>query len=320
MANQSLKVYQAINAVQQAISKAGISKDRTATGFGSGYAFRGIDDVYNAISPLLAEHNLVILPRCLERIESTRQSGPKTLYFVVVKMEYDFISSVDGSKHVACVYGEAMDSGDKATNKAMSIAYKYACFQTFAIPTEGDNDPDATVYAPGNAQAKPKQAAGQQQQPQTNQQTEAQLKTVPHILTDINKARNIDTLVMIRDYVAARQYSESDIGEIKQALKARHDQLIQKQPAQATQQHGQSRGIKPVQTVLKEILATKTIHDLTTIKNYVFNVGHGEEGYSEFDFRTIKNQLAAQHDKLIQYPTKATAPAGQPNLDDPIPF
>lgn len=320
MANQSLKVYQAINAVQRALASSGISKDRQATGFGSGYAFRGIDDVYNAIAPLLAEHKLVIIPRCVERTETQRPSGNKTLYFVLVKMEFDFISSEDGSKHVACVFGEAMDAGDKATNKAMSIAYKYACFQTFAIPTEGDNDPDATVHAPGNAQAKTKQAAGQQQQPQPNQPAGEQAKSLATILDDINKARNVDTLAMIRDYVAAREYSESDIGEVKQALKSRHDQLMQKRPAQANQQHGQSQGFKPLQSVLKDILATKTVHDLTDIKNYVFNVGHGEEGYTEHDFRIIKNQLAAQHDKLVKYPTKSPAPAVRPNLDDPIPF
>jgi hypothetical protein len=39
-----------------------------------------------------------------------------------------------------------MDSADKATNKAMSAAYKYACLQTFCIPTEGDNDADATTH------------------------------------------------------------------------------------------------------------------------------------------------------------------------------
>lgn len=39
-----------------------------------------------------------------------------------------------------------MDSGDKATNKAMSAAYKYAAFQAFAIPTEGDNDADGSTH------------------------------------------------------------------------------------------------------------------------------------------------------------------------------
>ena len=39
-----------------------------------------------------------------------------------------------------------MDTSDKATNKAMSAAYKYAAFQTFAIPTEADNDADGHTH------------------------------------------------------------------------------------------------------------------------------------------------------------------------------
>lgn len=217
-----MKVYQAINAVQKALSSTGISKDRMASGFGAGYAFRGIDDVYNTLSPLLSEHGLVIIPRCVERHESQRMSGPKTLYFVVVKMEFDFVSSEDGSKHTACTYGEAMDSGDKATNKAMSIAYKYACFQTFAIPTEGDNDPDATVHEPA-----PNKKPAQKPVKQTAQAND-QLKPVANILADIQKAADVNALVSIRDYVASHQYSDVDIGEIKTALKSRHEALTHK--------------------------------------------------------------------------------------------
>ena len=68
------------------------------------------------------------------------------LFYVTVRCEFDFVSSEDGSKHTVTTYGEAMDSGDKATNKAMSAAYKYACMQAFSIPTEGDNDADATTH------------------------------------------------------------------------------------------------------------------------------------------------------------------------------
>ncbi|RYZ96003.1 MAG: hypothetical protein EOO68_17595 [Moraxellaceae bacterium] len=220
-----MKVYQAINAVQRALSKEGIAKERMASGFGAGYAFRGIDDVYNTLSPLLSEHGLVIIPRCVERHESQRQSGPKTLYFVVVKMEFDFVSSEDGSKHTACTYGEAMDSGDKATNKAMSIAYKYACFQTFAIPTEGDNDPDATVHEPA-PNRKPNQKPVKHNV-QTGEAAPANVKPLPSILADIQKAADVTALAAIRDYVAARQYSEVDVGEIKTALKSRHETLTQ---------------------------------------------------------------------------------------------
>lgn len=226
-----MKVYQAINAVQRALSKEGISKDRMASGFGAGYAFRGIDDVYNTLSPLLSEHGLVIIPRCVERHESQRQSGPKTLYFVVVKMEFDFVCAEDGSKHTACIYGEAMDSGDKATNKAMSIAYKYACFQTFAIPTEGDNDPDATIHEPAPA-SKPSQKPVKQNiqagdsHAGSSHAGSSQAKSLPNILADIQKAADVTALAAIRDYVAARQYSDGEIGAIKTALKSRHDNLM----------------------------------------------------------------------------------------------
>lgn len=141
-----MSVYKAINAVQKSLSKTGISKDRTNTQ-GAGYKFRGIDDVYNALAPLLAEHGLCILPRMLERACEERQSkSGGALFYVTVKAEFDFVCAEDGSKHTVSTFGEAMDSGDKATNKAMSAAYKYAAFQAFAIPTEGDNDADSQTH------------------------------------------------------------------------------------------------------------------------------------------------------------------------------
>lgn len=139
-------VYSAINKVQAALSKTGIAKDQKNTQ-GSGYMFRGIDSVYNAISPLLAEHGLCILPRMLARDCQDRQSkSGANLFYVTVEAEFDVVCAEDGSKHTIKTFGEAMDSGDKATNKAMSAAYKYAAFQMFAIPTEGDNDADATTH------------------------------------------------------------------------------------------------------------------------------------------------------------------------------
>lgn len=141
-----MKVYQAINGIQADLAKTGISKDRVNSQ-GSGYKFRGIDDVYNAISPLLAKHGLCILPRMLTRECTDRMSAKGgNLFYVVVEAEFDFVSAEDGSKHTVKTFGEAMDSGDKATNKAMSAAYKYAAFQAFAIPTEGDNDADAHTH------------------------------------------------------------------------------------------------------------------------------------------------------------------------------
>lgn len=138
-------VYAKIAAVQGTLAKVGIAKSRRNQQ--QGYNFRGIDEVYAALSPLLAEHGLVIVPRILDRICVERQSAKGgALFNVTVKAEFDFIAAEDGSIHTASTFGEAMDSADKATNKAMSAAYKYAAFMTFAIPTEGDNDADAHTH------------------------------------------------------------------------------------------------------------------------------------------------------------------------------
>lgn len=138
-------VYELIAAVSGELAKEGISKDRKNEQ--QGFKFRGIDDVYNALAPLLAKHGLVILPRMLSRevVERTTKNGG-VLFYVTVAAEFDFVSSHDGSRHTVRTYGEAMDSGDKATNKAMSAAYKYATIQAFCVPTEGDNDSDRTTH------------------------------------------------------------------------------------------------------------------------------------------------------------------------------
>ena len=132
-------VYKAIVAVQGAMASVGIAKTQKNTQ--QNYHFRGIDDVYRAFAPFLKENSLCILPRVIERnvTERTTKSGG-VLFYVTLDIEYDLVCSTDGSKHTVSVYGEAMDSGDKATNKAMSAAYKTLCFQMFCVPTEGDND------------------------------------------------------------------------------------------------------------------------------------------------------------------------------------
>lgn len=140
------KVYAAISAVARDMATTGISKDRKNAQ--QGFNFRGIDQVYNALAPALVNHGLLILPRITERTvtERTTQKGG-VLFYVVVKADFDFVSTEDGSIHTVTTYGEAMDSGDKATNKAMSIAYKYAAFQAFCIPTEETAiDADAEVH------------------------------------------------------------------------------------------------------------------------------------------------------------------------------
>lgn len=139
-------VYQKIAAVMRSLSLTGISKSRSNAQ--QNYKFRGIDETLNALSPLLAEQGLIVVPRMLSRTmtERTTQKG-QPLFTVVVDAEFDFVSMDDGSRHTAKTFGEAMDTADKATNKAMSVAYKYAAFLTFCIPLEGmAEDADAVTH------------------------------------------------------------------------------------------------------------------------------------------------------------------------------
>jgi len=112
-----------------------------------GFKYRGIDQVYGALSPLLASHSLCILPRIIHKdvVERINKNGT-ALFYTTVTAEFDVVSAIDGSKHTVASFGEAMDSGDKSIGKAMSYAYKAMAFMLFAIPTEGDNDPDANSH------------------------------------------------------------------------------------------------------------------------------------------------------------------------------
>ena len=109
-----------------------------------GVKFRSIDDVYNALHAALAKNKVFIVPEILEQtreVVGTTKNGAKMTQ-VICRIKYTFYAE-DGSSVESIIIGEALDTGDKATNKAMAIAYKYACFQVFCIPTEEMVDPDA---------------------------------------------------------------------------------------------------------------------------------------------------------------------------------
>jgi len=197
----SYKVYEAIAAITADMAKEGISKDRRNQQ--QGYQFRGIDDVYNALSPMLAAHKLCILPRIMTRDLVERQSAKGgTLFYVTVEAEFDFVSAEDGSKHTIRTFGEAMDSADKATNKAMSAAYKYAAMQAFCIPTEGDNDADATTHevAPQRQLASspaPKSISAAEQKRQLAEIDKDLLDA--HSIIDVKRVADIWQAIAVRD-------------------------------------------------------------------------------------------------------------------------
>lgn len=132
------KIFGAISAVMGEIDAVGKNKKNAQ----QGYSYRGIDDVYLAVNAAMVKHGVFTVPKVLDmkREEKPSRNGG-TLFTTVLTMEYTFYA-VDGSHVQVVVIGEGMDSGDKASNKAMSVAQKYAFIQIFSIPTEDPKDPE----------------------------------------------------------------------------------------------------------------------------------------------------------------------------------
>lgn len=135
-------IYTLIPAIMAEIPAIGKDKRNAQQGFN----FRGIDDVVNVMKPILTKHQVFTVPQVLaqERETKTTPKGVE-LRYSLLRMKFIFYAP-DGSHVDAITQGEGMDSGDKASNKAMSIAYKYALSQVFSITTEETVDPDAESH------------------------------------------------------------------------------------------------------------------------------------------------------------------------------
>lgn len=135
-------IYKALNAVMLAVKSVG--KD----GFNDQgrYKFRGIDGVVNAVGPALRDAGVFVVPdvRSYEYGSVVVGSKRTEMGHARVVVAYTFYGPA-GDSVVTSAAGEAFDSGDKATAKAMSVAFRTALLQSLALPTD-DPDPDSQSY------------------------------------------------------------------------------------------------------------------------------------------------------------------------------
>lgn len=110
------------------------------------FNFRGVDAVVNAVSPALRRHGVVVAPTLLEKeLKESRTAKGAVMANVYLTVRYDFYGPA-GDSISATVAAESFDSGDKATAKAMSVAFRTALLQTLALPTDEVDDPDHATY------------------------------------------------------------------------------------------------------------------------------------------------------------------------------
>lgn len=147
--SEKLSVQELLVKVMQEVEAVKKTDRNTAQNF----SFRGIDAVVNAVGPALRKHGVVVTPEVIDYQYSTVEVGRNRtqMAHVIVKVKYAFYGA-GGDSISATVIGEAMDAGDKATPKAMSVAFRIALLQALALPTD---EPDPDSYSYERADAKP---------------------------------------------------------------------------------------------------------------------------------------------------------------------
>lgn len=224
MAETATKVPAIYAAIARVIADVGyVGKDKVNKQ--QGFKFRSVDDVYNALHPALAKNKVFIVPEILEQtreVVGTTSKGSK-MTLVICKIKFTFFAE-DGSFVESVIIGEGIDMADKGTNKAMAIAYKYACFQVFCIPTEEMVDPDSESHEikdntnnkqPAQAKAgavkeNPKQDKNEQTLP--DKITEAMLNT---IRSEQERTGVADKVILARKSVKSKKIEDMTVEEFK---------------------------------------------------------------------------------------------------------
>ena len=144
---QNARIFAAILEVKNALAREGVGKNQTNSQ--QQYKFRGIDDIMNAMAAPLVNAGIIVVPRVISRTQDIFiTESKKRVTSVVLDVEFIFVAAKDGSQITARIQSEASDYADKATNKAISFAMKYALISVFNIPVVGADDGD--FESPGN--------------------------------------------------------------------------------------------------------------------------------------------------------------------------
>ena len=238
---QQMEIIKLLSAVMEDAGAVRKSERNTHQNFN----FRGIDAVVNAVSPALRKHGVVVLPTVNDCIYETVIVGQNktAMGHIRVNVTYAFYAP-DGTSVSARVSAESMDSGDKATAKAMSVAFRTALLQVLCLPTD-DSDPDASTYerSPSTIASKPlktdlgtKGAGDQQAKPSDRAQhsddgggdrlvTENQIKMMHQVLKQIEGDE-----ALLHELAGKASVKELTVGEASKVI----EQLLAIKRGEAT--------------------------------------------------------------------------------------
>jgi len=211
MSESKSAVHEALAAVMGDVRAVG----KTGRNSAQNYNFRGIDAVVNAVGPALREHGVVVIPEVLEHSHETISSANgKAMGHVVVRVAYTFVGP-GGDTLTSTVVGEAMDYGDKATAKAMSVAFRTALLQSLALPTD-EPDPDSESFEraeqPARHAAPGKVSGGDDAR-------------VPDLVDEFEAAQSDADLTAVSQKVAAMDIGDDGRNTLREAYRAAKGRL-----------------------------------------------------------------------------------------------
>lgn len=168
-----MKIHEAITEVMKEVRAVG-KHDRNDF---HRFNFRGIDATVNALSPAMRKHGVTVRPSSVISCEyekfQTKNGGVSITCRLIMKFTF---TGPEGDSITSTVAAEAADTGDKSTPKAMSVAFRTALLQTFALPTD-EVDPDAQSYehkvTPDQIRDMAKNASSDEELEQVKQQARA---------------------------------------------------------------------------------------------------------------------------------------------------
>jgi len=189
-----------------------------------GYKFRGIDDMYNALNKHLSDEGVFCTSEVLkdEREERLTKNGWLLMYSILT-MKFTFFAE-DGSSVSSTTIGEAMDTGDKSMNKAMSTAYKYALMQIFCIPTEEDKDTENQTH-----EIAPKNTPIRDDVPQTPSKSTKTSKTLAEYIAEIKQEKDTNVIKTLQDEAKSGRLTEKQVSWLDREVETRL-QILTKLP------------------------------------------------------------------------------------------
>jgi len=178
--SEAPKIYAALAAVMAEVGAVG----KNGTNTQQNYKFRGIDDVLAATQHVMAKHKVLCVPCVIDREREyieTRNGGKMASVRLLVKFTF---YAEDGSSVESVTLGEAMDSGDKATNKAMATALKYCLTMGLLMPTREDDRDTETVSPEMAGKRSPAPRGGQKEAPKPANDLDAEVAAIRAVMAE----------------------------------------------------------------------------------------------------------------------------------------